>query len=155
MAEPYIDYEKLVKNALRGVVREILLVIDKKGLQGEHHYYISFKTTDEGVDIPKRLRAQYPKEMTIVIQHRYWDLKIEEDKFEIGLSFNQKPELLKIPYAAITSIVDPSVRFALQFDAPPEGKAEAPEDKPKAEDAPKRPEKMEENVVSIDAFRKS
>lgn len=156
MNDPYIDYQALVKKALKGVVRDILLVIDEKGLEGDHHYYITFRTADEGVEIPKRLKSQYPVEMTIVIQHRYWDLKVEDDGFEIGLSFNQKPELLKIPYAAISSIVDPSVRFALQFDDPKPGGEEGSEDL--ASEDPKPDQKDDgdqKKVVSIDAFRKS
>ncbi len=161
MNSSYIDYQNLVKTALQGVVREILLLIEKSGLQGEHHYYITFRTNDEGVKIPARLKAQYPIEMTFVIQHRYWDLKIEQDYFEIGLSFNQKPELLVIPFAAITSIVDPSERFALQFDEPAaeEGESdeiqieEPSEDKPAKSD--KNPDEAKDKVVSIDAFRKN
>ncbi len=156
MNDPYIDYQALVKKALKGVVRDILLVIDEKGLEGDHHYYITFRTADEGVEIPKRLKSQYPVEMTIVIQHRYWDLKVEDDGFEIGLSFNQKPELLKIPYAAISSIVDPSVRFALQFDDPKPGDEGAAKDPASGDTKPdQKDDGDQEKVVSIDAFRKS
>ncbi len=162
MNENYIDYQKLVKRALQGVVREILLIIEKDGLLGDHHYYITFRTTDEGVKIPARLLTQYPSEMTFVIQNKFWDLKITEDYFEIGLSFNQKPELLVIPFDAVTSIVDPSERFALQFEEPAEESEEEEEtlliEEPVTEDKPstskEKPEESEK-VVSIDAFRKN
>jgi len=168
MNDTYMDYQALVHKALRGALREILLTVYKDGLKGEHHYYITFKTEFEGVKIPKRLKAQYPQEMTIVIQHRYWDLKIHKDRFEIGLSFNQRPEHLIIPFEAITSLVDPSVRFALQFDAEEvegeEGQedifAAMPEITEQQEEKSKKPaeeaaEKAQDNVVPLDAFRKN
>ena len=156
MTETFIDYQELVHKALKSVVREILLIIADRGLEGEHHYYITFRTDDEGVEVPQRLKTQYPVEMTIVIQHRFWDLKVDEDKFEIGLSFNQKPEHLVVPFAAVTGLVDPSVRFALQFDAEAEDEEEG-EELPFEEGLPKdeTAEKNEDNVISIDAFRKS
>jgi uncharacterized protein len=159
MKESLINYQELVKGALKGVFREILLLVEKNGLQGEQHYYITFKTDEDGVKIPKRLKTQYPNEMTIVIQHRFWDFKVEKNHFEIGLSFNQKPELLVIPYDAVTSLVDPSERFALQFDEPAEGEEEEAGKTIPNEGAPsgeKSPEKEDtEKVVSIDAFRKN
>ncbi|MCH8172464.1 MAG: hypothetical protein IIA70_04055 [Proteobacteria bacterium] len=166
MSESHIDYQALVHKALRGAVREILLILEAKGLQGEHHYYITFKTEAEGVDVPKRMKTQYPHEMTIVIQHRYWDLKVHDDRFEIGLSFNQRPEHLVIPFEAITSLVDPSQRFALQFDAKAEEEVEegqlfdhlTPEKDapaPETEADQKIDEKNQDNVVALDAFRKS
>jgi len=156
MNENLINYQELVKGALKGVFREILLLVEKNGLQGEQHYYITFKTNEDGVKIPKRLKTQYPVEMTIVIQNRFWDFKVEENHFEIGLSFNQKPELLVIPYGAVTSLVDPSERFALQFDEPAEGESE---DETIPIEGVRGEEKKKENddpdkVVSIDAFRK-
>lgn len=158
MSNGTIDYQKLVKRALQGVVREILLLLEKNGLQGEQHFYITFKTTDEGVKIPARLLTQFPSEMTFVIQNKFWDLKIEPDYFEIGLSFNRKPELLVIPFDAVTSIVDPSERFALQFEEPKETEEAVPEEKLEKEEKP-APEKVEDEtkdkVVSIDAFRKN
>lgn len=166
MSESHIDYQALVHKALRGAVREILLILEAKGLQGDHHYYITFKTEAEGVHVPKRMKTQYPHEMTIVIQHRYWDLKVHDDWFEIGLSFNQRPEHLVIPFEAITSLVDPSQRFALQFDAKAEAEAEegqlfdhlTPEKDapaPETEADQKIDEKNQDNVVALDAFRKS
>ena len=111
-----INYDELVQSALRGVVRQILDdVACQGGLPGGHHFYIAFRTRDEHVVIPPHMRERYPDEMTIVLQHRYWNLEVFEDRFEVDLSFNQKREHLVIPFAAITGFVDPSVQFALQF----------------------------------------
>ena len=156
MTKNPIDYQDLVKKALKGVLKDILLLIGENGVVGEQHYYITFKTGEPGVDIPKRLASQYPGEMTIVIQHRFWDLKVEDEHFEIGLSFNQKPEHLIIPYAAVTSIVDPSERFALQFEDPKEKaeEEEALQNETPAEEPPGEDKKSVKNVVSMDAFRK-
>lgn len=110
-----IDYDQMVQDALRGVVRDILKRVAKDGLEGEQHFFVAFNTNDEGVHIPAHLKERYPDEMTIIIQHRFWGLKVEDDKFEIGLSFNQKPEHLTVPYAALVGFVDPSSHFALQF----------------------------------------
>ena len=156
MSENTINYQELVKNALKGVFRNILLLIEKNGLQGEQHYYITFKTGEDGVKIPKRLKTQYPVEMTIVIQNKFWDFKVEENHFEIGLSFNHKPELLVIPFDAVTSLVDPSERFALQFDETAEGEEEDTTALEKAPSKEKAAEKEDaDKVVSIDAFRKN
>ena len=124
MSEILINYDELVQEALRSVVKTVLKNVEKDGLPGEHHFYIAFKTHAEGVEISPHLKSRYPDEMTIVLQHRYWGLKIDEDQFEIGLSFNQKPELLVIPYAAIVGFVDPSVSFALQFNEDSEEQSE-------------------------------
>jgi hypothetical protein len=114
-----IPYDDIVQDALRGVVERVLRRIDAAGgLPGGHHFYIAFRTRAAGVDIPKHLIERYPEEMTIVVQHRYWDLLVDPDFFEIGLSFNQVPAKLHIPYSAITGFVDPAVNFALQFPAP-------------------------------------
>lgn len=110
-----IPYDEIVQEALRAVVGRVLGEVVTGGLPGEHHFYITFKTRAPGVDIPDHLIAKFPDEMTIVIQNRYWDLKVDEDRFEVGLSFNQISSMLHIPFAAITSFVDPAVDFALQF----------------------------------------
>lgn len=110
-----IPYDEIVQEALRAVVSRVLGEVVTDGLPGEHHFYITFKTRAPGVDIPDHLIARFPDEMTIVIQNRYWDLKVDEDRFEVGLSFNQISSMLHIPFAAITSFVDPAVDFALQF----------------------------------------
>ena len=122
-----INYEHLAKEALRTVVKKVLQQIVKDGLPGEHHFYISFHTTAEGVKISNRISAQYPKEMTIVLQHQFWDLKVEEEHFEVRLSFSNIPELLVIPYSAVKVFFDPSVPYGLQFDQ--SARPEAVEDK--------------------------
>ena len=109
-------YDALVDDALRGVVRRVLRQVGDKGLPGSHHFYISFRSTDPGVRLPDYLRAKYPEEMTIVLQHQYWDLIIAEDFFEVTVSFNKQQERIKVPFAALSAFVDPSVRFGLQFD---------------------------------------
>jgi hypothetical protein len=115
MTKTYIDYDAKVQEALRQVVSNVLTETAEDGLQGDHHFYVAFKTQAEGVDIPAHLISRFPDEMTIVIQHKFWGLEVHPDRFEIGLSFNQKPEHLIIPFAAVVGFVDPSVQFALQF----------------------------------------
>jgi hypothetical protein len=113
---PEIDYEALQQDAMRGVVRAVLNQIVKTGLPGEHHFYISFLTQSPGVILSKRLKEKYPHEMTIVLQHRFWDLIVTEDRFEVKLTFDGIPERLVIPYRSIKVFIDPSVRFGLQFE---------------------------------------
>ncbi len=115
MGVDYIRYDILTQEALRGVVRTVLSDAAAKGLPGEHHFFISFDTHADGVKISPRLLAQYPDEMTIVLQHQFWDLTVTQDTFEVGLSFNGIPERLVVPLAAITAFVDPSVQFGLKF----------------------------------------
>jgi len=127
-AEPTIDYETLAQDAMRGVVRIVLTQAAKTGLPGDHHFYISFDTAASGVVLSKRLKDKYPHEMTIVLQHRFWDLAVTDDGFEVKLTFDGIPERLVIPFAAIRVFFDPSVRYGLQFedfDVEPEG-AEPP-----------------------------
>ena len=109
-------YDALVDDALRGVVRRVLRQVADKGLPGSHHFYISFRSTDPGVKLPDYLRAKYPDEMTIVLQHQYWDLIITDEFFEVTVSFNKQQERIKVPFGALSAFVDPSVRFGLQFD---------------------------------------
>ncbi|HLG45356.1 MAG TPA: ClpXP protease specificity-enhancing factor SspB [Reyranella sp.] len=130
-------YDALVDDALRGVVRRVLRQVADKGLPGSHHFYISFRSTDPGVRLPDYLRAKYPEEMTIVLQHQYWDLIIAEDFFEVTVSFNKQQERIKVPFAALSAFVDPSVRFGLQFDR--KEKAAAPAEKPAATPASATP----------------
>ena len=111
-----IRYDLLTQQALRGVVRNVLTDTAKKGLPGDHHFYISFDTRAEGVHLSDRLRAQYPDEMTIILQHQFWDLKVGDDEFEVGLSFGGIPERLTVPYEAINGFFDPSVQFGFQFE---------------------------------------
>lgn len=111
-----IRYDLLVQDALRSVVRKVLADTAKDGLPGEHHFYISFRTDYPGVRLSNRLREKYPQEMTIVLQHQFWDLGVTEHAFEIGLSFSGIPERLLIPYDALTGFFDPSVQFGLKFE---------------------------------------
>jgi hypothetical protein len=113
-----IRYDLLVQDALKGVVRRVLIDAGKDGLPGEHHFYISFRTDFPGVRISNRLRDKYPQEMTVVMQHQFWDLIITEHTFEVGLSFSGVPERLLIPFDALTGFFDPSVQFGLKFDSP-------------------------------------
>jgi len=125
MAEDLIRYDILAQDALRGVVRKVLSEVARTGLPGEHHFFVSFATKAPGVRISSRLLAQYPEEMTIILQHQYWDLSVSETAFEVGLSFNNVPERLLIPFAAIKGFADPSVKFALQFELAPVGEPDA------------------------------
>jgi hypothetical protein len=109
-------YDALVDDALRSVVRRVLTQVAESGLPGSHHFYISFRSGDPGVELPEYLRAKYPEEMTIVLQHQYWDLILHDDSFEVTVSFNKQQERIKVPFAALSAFVDPSVRFGLQFD---------------------------------------
>ncbi len=121
MAEDLMRYDRLVEDALRGVVRRALLEVLANGLPGEHHFYITFRSQCPGVQMPDSLRATYPNEMTIVLQHQYWDLVIEEDRFAVSLSFNNIRHHLSIPFEAVVAFADPSVRFGLQFEYGDEG----------------------------------
>ncbi len=168
MAETFIDYDAKVQDALRGVVKTILSETAENGLVGDHHFYIAFKTQADGVDIPDHLKTRFPEEMTIVLQHKFWGLKVSEEQFEVGLSFNQQPAQLVIPFDAIVGFVDPSVQFALQFheetdlEEEEEPAIDAPDtldpivaadDKtPDTED--QAPSDGTDNVVTLDAFRK-
>lgn len=112
----YIDYDALSLEAMRGVVRTVLAQTAKSGLPGEHHFYISFDTEAQGVSLSKRLKERYPREMTIVLQHRFWDLAVSEDRFEVKLTFDSIPERLVVPFAAIKVFFDPSVQYGLRFE---------------------------------------
>ncbi|MGD9663992.1 MAG: SspB family protein [Novosphingobium sp.] len=114
-----IPYDEIVQEALRAVVGRVLGEIEQSGgvLPGNHHFYITFRTDAPGVSIPSRLRERFPEEMTIVLQHKFWELAVDDDGFTVGLSFNQIPAKLVIPFAAITAFVDPAVDFGLQFQA--------------------------------------
>lgn len=116
MTEDILRYDILVQNALRGVIRKVLSEIDKTGLPGNHHFFITFMTGAPGVKVSNRVREQYPEQMTIVLQHQFWELEINETGFGIGLSFSDVPEKLYIPYTAIRGFYDPSVNFELEFD---------------------------------------
>jgi hypothetical protein len=115
-AEAHIDYEALAQVAMRSMVRMVLARVAKTGLPGEHHFYIAFDTQAPGVSLSKRLREKYPKEMTVVLQHRFWDLGVSDDRFEVKLTFDGIPERLSVPFAAIKVFFDPSVPYGLQFE---------------------------------------
>lgn len=116
LATDHIRYDILARDALRGVLRQVLADTATHGLPGEHHFYVTFNTTAEGVQLSPRLLAQYPDEITIILQHQFWDLRVNNDEFEVGLSFNGIPERLVVPFSAIKSFFDPSVQFGLQFE---------------------------------------
>lgn len=159
-----IPYDALVKTALKQVAIDVLTDASENGLRGDHHFYIAFYTQHPGVAIPKHLMQKFPEEMTIVVQHRFWGLKVHDDYFEIGLSFNQRPERLVVPFEAIIGFVDPSVHFALQFEG--DGVANEQEDgalmpdrtETKAASELAKPDAIkgdpDNKVVTLDAFRK-
>ena len=149
-------YDKMVEHALRGVVREALARTAASGLPGTHHFYITFQTRFPAVKIPESLLSQYPEEMTIVLEHQFWDLEIEESCFSVTLSFQSRPERLTVPFEAITAFTDPSVKFGLQFQPGEPGQPPTtPPLLPKKNDAKKdeKPAKSGE-VVTLDSFRK-
>jgi len=153
--ESLIPYDEIVQEALREVVGRVLHEVEKSGgLPGGHHFYITFKTRMPGVEIPKHLVERFPDEMTIVIQHRYWDLKVDDDCFSVGLSFGGVPSLLVIPFGAVTDFVDPAVDFSLKFQANGAPSEHEEHDAP-GNDAPLA-EAVDDgsNVVSVDFTRK-
>ena len=172
--EDLIRYDILAQEALRGVVRKVLGEVARTGLPGEHHFYVTFDTGFPGVRMSTRMREKYPEEMTIVVQHQFWDLETTETGFSIGLSFDGVPENLLVPFAAIRGFFDPAVQFGLQFDAMPAveqpepdrigqekvGALPSPEDRKDASDAGTATAGEDEDgeagaqVVSLDAFRK-
>ncbi len=161
-----LSYDTMMEDALRGVVRRAIAIAAERGLPGDHHFYVTFRTDQPGVAIPDSLRRRYPKEMTIVIQHQFWGLAVDDAKFEVTLSFDSKHERLVIPLAAITAFVDPSVQFGLQFpgattgDAAPAEAEAAPAaatpaaSEPAKDDKPAAPASGDGRVVALDAFRK-
>ena len=153
-AEPTIDYEALAQDALRGVVRTVLTQAAKSGLPGDHHFYISFDTGASGVVLSKRLKDKYPAEMTIVLQHRFWDLSVDAERFSVGLSFNQVPALLTIPFSAITGFHDPAVNFELRFQAQEGPDEPEPHDEAENDGPSVKPADDGSNVVSVDFKRK-
>ena len=175
MATDHIRYDVLARDALRGVLRRVLTDAAEHGLPGEHHFFITFLSTADGAKLSPRLLAQYPEEMTVILQHQFWDLVVTEDRFEVGLSFGGIPERLVVPFAAIKSFLDPSVQFGLQFE-PSDAAAETPsadnlpavpaasvlpvpaqaaaaENNEESKDGPAKPSEGAE-VVRLDRFRK-
>ena len=177
MPEDHIRYDLLAQAALRGVVRRVLVDAAKNGLPGEHHFKISFATAAPGVRLSDRMRAQYPENMTIVLQHQFWDLAVRDEAFDVGLSFGGVPEKLTIPFEAVTAFFDPAVQFGLQFapadteaESEAETSTESAEPRVPAQRAAGGPDKIETlpapetkpetpagggaEVVSLDRFRK-
>lgn len=154
MTQDFIDYPQMIDSAMREVVRDALRQVEREGLPGNHHFYISFKTRFPGVKISEALLSRYPEEMTIVVQHQYWDLKIEKEGFTVTLSFSNVPEKLIIPFNAVTAFADPSVKFGLQFHV----------EKPDSNDNLSIPEDVGQDVkietpsgakvISLESFRK-
>ncbi len=154
--ESLLPYDEWVEAAMRQVVARALAYVAANGLPGEHHFYLTFRTDYPGVVIPPRLRTQYPQEMTIVLQHQFWDLTMDEESglFSVGLSFGGVPASLVVPLGSLTGFVDPYVRYGLRFapvPVPTETEAEQPEEKPA--ELPK-PSEEAPQVVSLDAFRR-
>ena len=155
VADSLIPYDEIVQEALRAVVGRVLgSVAASGGLPGSHHFYITFKTQNPGVDIPQRLIERFPDEMTIVMQNRYWDLLVDDTGFSIGLSFNQVPSKLVIPYAAVTGFHDPSVNFELRFQAQEGPEGPDPHDEAENDGPTVTPVEDGSNVVSVDFKRK-
>jgi len=167
MGQDHIRYDILAQDALRGVIRKVLSEVAATGsLPADHHFFITFLTQAPGVRISQHLKARYPEQMTIVVQHQFWELKVNETYFEIGLSFSDKPEKLTVPFAAVRGFYDPSVNFELEFDvALAEGEGENAEitaypvsdiegGQAAAADHKDGEPKPAGSVVSLDAFRK-
>src|SRR5947209_10555848 len=153
--ESLIPYDEIVQDALRAVVGRVLGEVEQSGgLPGGHHFYITFKTRAPGVSIPKHLLERFPDEMTIVIQHRFWDLRVESDDFTVGLSFGGVPATLHVPFAAVTQFHDPAVEFALTFpanaDEVPSGQSEVAQNGPPDRAAAPEVKDDGSNVVSVD-----
>ena len=152
--ESLIPYDEIVQEALRDVVGRVLHEVEREGgLPGSHHFYITFKTRMPGVSIPKHLAERFPDEMTIVIQHRFWDLKVSSDAFSVGLSFGGVPSTLVVPFASVTDFVDPAVDFSLKFQA------NAPDDHEQHDEAENdtpvgTTNEDGSNVVSVDFTKK-
>jgi hypothetical protein len=167
MATDHIRYDVLARDALRGVLRRVLTDAAEHGLPGDHHFFITFLSTAEGVKLSPRLLAQYPEEMTVILQHQFWDLTVTEDRFEVGLSFGGIAERLVVPFNSIKSFFDPSVQFGLQFEpaddapaaslpavpAPAAPTVPTPTPAIENKDEPAKPSEGAE-VVRLDRFRK-
>ena len=161
-SKDWIGYQALVDNAHRSIIREALRHVAKGGTMGNHHFYITFDTQAPGVVLSDVMKGQYPEQITIVLQNQFWDLKVHDDEFEVGLSFNKMPETLVVPYSAIRQFVDPSQNFgfalrpsetaaapARQAPAPRKAEPEAPREETPTDTKPSDP-----TVVSLDKFRK-
>jgi len=143
------DYPRLLRQALLGIVRDVLRRVSAEGLPGEHHFYLTFRTDAPGVVLPTRLQKRFPEEMAIVLQHQFWDLAVDEDVFTVGLRFDGALEHLTVPFEALRSFLDPSTQFGLRFE--PDHPEPAAEEAPDTAQAPSGDDK----VVNLAAFRKS
>ena len=155
-----IDYGNLMHHAMRGLIRDVLTDIGANGLPGDHHFFITFDTTNPGVQIADWLRARYPEEMTIVIQHWFENLMVDDEGFTITLNFGNKGEPMRIPFDALRTFVDPSVEFGLRFESHEDDEDEDPDEGIDGDDDPTPPPsspapRKEAEVVSLDRFRKS
>lgn len=167
MPEDQIHYPALIDQAMRGVVREVLRQVQTGGLPGSHHFYISFSSSHSGVKMSDQLRTKYPKDITIVLQHQFWDFKVEDRQFHVTLSFGGMPEKLTVPFAALTAFADPSIKFGLQFQQPEVSAASVPDSAnsdvvtashkksslPAISDE-EEPIADEDKIISLDSFRK-
>lgn len=163
-----IDYELLMQESMRSVMKEALGLVAKNGLPGDHHFYISFKTDYPGVDIPDYLKEEYPENITIVLQYEYWDLEVNDKNFYITLCFNDVHERIAVPFGAVVSFVDPSVRFGIHFTPAETDESELfsleqsqQQKRPKKgarsgkkEVVPSPGSEDGSNVVTLDAFRR-
>ncbi len=166
MTEDLLEYPKMMERAVRGVLRQALSITAEHGLPGQHHFYITFRTGAPGVSISEQLRAQYQEEMTIVLENKFWDLEVTDDRFSVSLSFNRVQQQLVVPFEAVTSFVDPSVKFGLQFGALAENAGTAPPEAPEEPPAPEQNTDSDDGggasadqddggeVVTLDSFRK-
>ncbi len=159
MTQDLIHYDVLTQQALRGLIQKALALVEKEGLPGDHHFYITFSTGFKGVDIGDDLLQRYPDDMTIVLEHQFWDLKTEGEAFEVTLKFGSVPKFLRIPYESIVRFHDPSVGFTLQFPSLDSSEQEQEsKDTPALGGEPGEKDQKEEtataDVVSLDSFRK-
>ena len=151
MQSQAIRYDLLVQDALRGMVRELLAKVAREGLPGDHHFFITFKTHAPGVQLSARMKARYPDEITIVLQHQFWDLNVSERQFEVGLSFSNIPERLVVPFSALSGFHDPSVPFMLKFE--PKEAAAAEEQSTEPTPALPRPAAKQDSIKPATAKR--
>ena len=163
LPESLLPYDEWTETALRQVMVRALTHASEHGLPGGHHFYVTFRTDHPNTVIPKRMRAQFPTEMTIVLQHQFWDLAVDEaaDEFHVGLSFGGVPTMIHVPLGAITAFADPEVRFGLQFRPVMPVAAAMPEETepqaaapPALQSEPEAPGEEQPQVVSLDAFRR-
>ena len=157
MSTSALPYQQWIDQALREVIRQALRHAGEFGLPEQHHFYITFRTGAEGVEVSPRLRAQHADDMTIVLQHQFWDLVVDEDAFSVTLKFGGKRDRLRVPFQALTGFADPAVNFALQFKQPPAAGDEAgqpPEDGQQAATEPAEGGRESGSVIPLDTFRK-